>query len=340
MPAVPQVRGSAYVPFVQFLDDIGASVGGAPAEALLPAIVRQDPEALIPIHLAHAFLDRSARSAGLADLGFVVGQRMRVDSLGAFGRSLLRSLTLHDALGKIRAKFSLYSSAEHVWWSQRGPSVFIFHAYASQTGPGSHIARQCVLLLLRDLVRLAAGPAWQPDQVLSPDATLDAEVMRKAFQGADVRQSEFVGIVFPARFLSLPWNWPRILILRGAEREDTAFESSAPAGDFAGSVKQVITALMKHGQWHLGQTARAVGMHPRTLQRRLLETDEEYSGLLAEVRFEQALRLISDPKVKIIDVAGELGYSDSANFTRAFRQWTGVSPTDFRRLSEQGVVVK
>ncbi|HWK65093.1 MAG TPA: helix-turn-helix domain-containing protein [Rhizobiaceae bacterium] len=339
MSAVPQVRGSAYLPFVHFMDEIGASLGGSPGEALLPAMVRQDPEALIPIHLAHAFLDSSARSAGLTDLGFVVGQHMRVDSLGAFGRSLLRSLTLHDALGKIRAKFSFYSSAERVWWSRRGPDVFLFHAYASQTGPGSRIARQCVLLLLRDLVRLAAGPAWQPGQILSPDATLDAEAMRKTFPGAAVRHSDFVGIVFPARFLSLPWHWPRILSLRD-EREDTAFETNVPAGDFAGSVKQVISTLMKQGQCHLGQTAKAVGIHPRTLQRRLSETDEEYSDLLAEVRFEQALRLISDPAVKIIDVAGELGYSDSANFTRAFRQWTGLSPSDFRRLREKGVVAK
>ena len=340
MSAVLQVRGSAYLPFVLFMDDIGASVGSSTAEALLPAMVRQDPEALIPIHLAHGFLERSAKAAGLADLGFVVGQHMHVDSLGTFGRSLLRSLTLHDALGKIRAKFSLYSSAERVWWSQRGENVYLFHAYASQTGPGSRVARQCVLLLLRDLVRLAAGPAWQPDQLLSPDAALDAEAMRKAFQGADVRQSEFVGIVFPSRFLSLPWNWSRILSLGGGEREDTAFESSAPAGDFAGSVKQVISALMKQGQCHLGQTARAAGMHPRALQRRLSETGEEYSDLLAEVRFERALRLIYDPNVKIIDVAGELGYSDSANFTRAFRQWTGVSPSDFRRLRERGAVAK
>jgi AraC-like DNA-binding protein len=247
---------------------------------------------------------------------------------------------LHGALGKIRAKFSFYSSAERVWWSPRGPDVFLFHAYTSQTGPGSRVARQCVLLLLRDLVRLAAGPAWQPAQVLSPDTVLDAEAIRKTFQGARVRQSEFVGIVFPARFLSLPWNWPRILSLGGGECEDTAFESSAPAGDFAGSVKQVISALMKHGQCHLGQTARAAGMHPRTLQRRLSEAGEEYSDLMAEVRFERASRLISDPNVKIIDVAGELGYSDSANFTRAFRQWTGVSPSDFRRLREQGAVAK
>jgi AraC-like DNA-binding protein len=41
--------------------------------------------------------------------------------------------------------------------------------------------------------------------------------------------------------------------------------------------------------------------------------------------------MLADPRVKVIDVSNELGYSDSANFTRAFRRWSGVAPQLFRR---------
>ncbi|OWK23364.1 hypothetical protein AJ87_36895 [Rhizobium yanglingense] len=89
----------------------------------------------------------------------------------------------------------------------------------------------------------------------------------------------------------------------------------------------MISALMVQGRCQLSDVAEAVGLHPRTLQRYLSESQEEYSDLLAEVRFETALRLMSDPSVRVIDVAYELGYTDPANFTRAFRHWTGLKPS-------------
>jgi AraC-like DNA-binding protein len=56
---------------------------------------------------------------------------------------------------------------------------------------------------------------------------------------------------------------------------------------------------------------------------------------LTEVRFETALRLMSDPTLRVIDVAYELGYTDASNFTRAFRSWTGLTPLEFRRRRER-----
>ena len=45
-------------------------------------------------------------------------------------------------------------------------------------------------------------------------------------------------------------------------------------------------------------------------------------------------QMLADPSQSQLEVSMSLGYADAANFTRAFRHWTGVTPTDFRRSME------
>ncbi|MCK1513880.1 helix-turn-helix domain-containing protein [Bradyrhizobium sp. 190] len=335
MIATPQARASAYFPFIHFLENIGASFERFLDKELVTAIAREDHETLIPVHLAHAFLDKGAQLAGLSDFGFVVGEHARVAALGAFGRSLLRSLTLHDALGKLRSSFALYSSAERIWWYRSDGKIYICHAYVRKTGAGSRHGQQCALLLLRDLVRLAAGPNWQPKEVLSINPLLDAAPMTEVFDGAEVRHSKFCGFAFPQEFMTLSYRFQDDAA-RCCEFDPKNFEASAPATDFVGSIRQVIAALMKQGKCELSQVANAIGIKPRTLQRRLSQAHEEYSEVLASLRLETAFRLMNDPGRRLIDIAYELGYADPSNFTRAFRGWTGVTPSQFRQLRKEG----
>ena len=72
-------------------------------------------------------------------------------------------------------------------------------------------------------------------------------------------------------------------------------------------------------------------MSVRSLQRRLHESELDFGRLVEEARLELARRMLGDSELKIVEVAAELGYTDSANFTRAFRRWTGVPPREFRR---------
>jgi AraC-like DNA-binding protein len=58
------------------------------------------------------------------------------------------------------------------------------------------------------------------------------------------------------------------------------------------------------------------------------------------VRFEAAVRMLDEPSMKIVEIAADLGYTDSANFTRAFRRWAGVPPQAFRRAAEHPLSVR
>ena len=107
--------------------------------------------------------------------------------------------------------------------------------------------------------------------------------------------------------------------------------ATAPPTTFAGSVGQVVASLLRGGNVDIASVAEYAGVSVRTLQRHLGDEGRSYSQIVDEVRFDLARRLLRRPDLKLIDVALESGYQDPANFTRAFRRWTGVSPTDYRR---------
>lgn len=69
----------------------------------------------------------------------------------------------------------------------------------------------------------------------------------------------------------------------------------------------------------------------RTLKRRLAVAGTTFSDLLDDLRRERALLLVDDRALTLDQIAYRLGYSDVANFTRAFRRWTGATPAALRK---------
>ena len=101
------------------------------------------------------------------------------------------------------------------------------------------------------------------------------------------------------------------------------------------AIRMAIQGLIPERRSQIGSAASAVGMSVRTLQRRLAETGVSYSDIVDEVRLSSALTLIDDRSVKLSEIARQLGYADAANFDRAFRRWTGFSPSQVRALDRE-----
>jgi AraC-like DNA-binding protein len=95
------------------------------------------------------------------------------------------------------------------------------------------------------------------------------------------------------------------------------------------STKDAVYALLsKEGgcQLSLEQIAELLHISKRTLHRNLENEGTSFKLLLKAKRADLAKRLLLHDNKSVGDVADELGYSDSANFRRAFKDWYGVSP--------------
>jgi AraC-like DNA-binding protein len=77
--------------------------------------------------------------------------------------------------------------------------------------------------------------------------------------------------------------------------------------------------------------ARAMGMSPRTLQRKLGDLGLSYKSVLEKTRYDLALRYLDDPSKSVTDITFLLGFSEQSAFTRAFKRWSGKAPTSYRQ---------
>ena len=77
--------------------------------------------------------------------------------------------------------------------------------------------------------------------------------------------------------------------------------------------------------------ASRLHLHVRALQRQLGQRHVAFRQLLDDRRRHRAMREVAAWQHDLANVAARLGYSDQAHFTRAFRRWTGLSPTAYRK---------
>ncbi len=327
MDPIPLVRARYAHAFAVALDKLGA-----PTEKLLRAH-RLSPEligtqdGLITAHQLWSFAGEAAQRTGLPELGVLAGQ-VPVAEHGDFGKTVYQAITLYDAIRAFcfnavieysRADFYIFQDEDAAWFC-RGPI------------DGETVQRQqielYVLIMMVDTIRLAAGAHWQP-------ANLELQTNdRCGLKDLPLFRSANIRFGCPVTRVEVPLS----LLSRRLHGEAGAFTRAENAAadftlvtDFGDSLRRVLKNYVGHQKFTLEITAEIIGMTPRTLQRRLHQAGLTYQRLVDQLLFELALPLLEDEQLKLLDIALTLGYSDAAHFTRAFRRWAGVSPSEYRR---------
>jgi AraC-like DNA-binding protein len=91
-------------------------------------------------------------------------------------------------------------------------------------------------------------------------------------------------------------------------------------------------ALLGQG---LERMADRLGLHPRTLQRRLREEHQQFTDIQTKCRLDMARAGLLSTHCDIESLSAQLGFADRHSFTRAFKRWTGLSPSAWRRQQMQ-----
>jgi AraC-like DNA-binding protein len=101
--------------------------------------------------------------------------------------------------------------------------------------------------------------------------------------------------------------------------------------DIAAQLKRKLAELMAYGEANADAACRSLKLSRRTLQRRLKAERTSFQKILQEVRAELAVNYLRDARLKSLEIAMLLGYSNISTFTTAFKSWYNVPPAEYRQ---------
>ncbi len=264
-------------------------------------------------------------------LGLFVGERLVPTTHGVVGEAVLNSGSLREAIGLFERFIPL-----------RLPLVAVSHETTptelrlrfTPTCPLGDIQRpvlEAVLLSLKNAMETISLGACRISGIgfgfEAPEyAALTREILRSPVRyGLD-----WTGFSLPLAQLDVPLRAADPVAFREAagicERE---LDKLTAHTTLAARVQRLMLE-QRTGFPSLVLTARLLRITPRTLHRRLAEEATSFQQLLGDVRHTLALAHLRQGHFTVEEIAYALGYSDIANFRRAFKRWESKPPSAFR----------
>jgi AraC-like DNA-binding protein len=290
------------------------------------------PAASLPLSTFERVMLRACELTSEPGLGFLLGLRMRISAYGYLGFAAMTAADLRAAL-ELACRFAPTQTTAIALRLERedGSAALVLEERASLGA-----VREAVLLALAvGLVRIGSSLTGQELHGFLDFAFPKPEYFARfaALIPARVRFSmPSHRLLFDARLLDLPLllSEPAALHLAREQCERELEELRERA-----SLSARLRSQLRRpdgGYRSFEEVARQNHTSVRTLARKLRAQGTSYSELLDQARQSAALELLRTD-LGIEAIAARLGYSDAANFTRAFRRWTGQSPSAHRAAS-------
>ncbi|TFZ34291.1 AraC family transcriptional regulator [Pseudomonas syringae] len=293
-----------------------------------------DPNTLTSIHQYIEACDNVIRASADASTAFQVGSRMHLSAYGMYGYALMCSLTLRDFFD-FGVKYHVLATPTVLisWREEEDAAIWEFtelyhHLMSAETR--EFLIRQQMAQHVTHL-RDAAGNECTPVRALFTFPTPADKARYERFLGCEcVFDAQATELHYPRAILSqAPQLANRLTRTMLQETCDRLIGRAKTSRGVAGEVYQLM--MLTPSQFPtMGQIAVHMQLTTRTLRRKLLAEDTDYGAILDDVRSSLAIEYLQTTKMSTEDIAAKLGFSDSTNFRRAFKRWTGKTPRQLR----------
>jgi len=187
------------------------------------------------------------------------------------------------------------------------------------------------IVLTCKIMRTLCGEKWNPNEVLLTHKNPDKLSPYEEFFRSPIHfSSQTNAIVFNKRWLDhrIPSADP--LLQRHLQHDADELHIEKPV-DFIYLLRQQLRYSLENQQVSVANIARQLGIHERTIHRRLKIYDTNFHHELEQIRYSISRQLLAETNNTNTNIAITLGYSNVSAFSRAFKKWSGESPAKWRK---------
>ncbi len=279
-----------------------------------------------------ALLEAAARQTKVEAFGLLFANRAGCVLMGDLGALAFNHPILGAAIRALCQYFAAMQERSRLSLSRDQDQVTLTYRIFDRRIVDSRQDAELTIASLLCFIRRCLGPIWSPDEIRFGHRPRDDPSAAYASLGAPVLFNQADNaIVFNVSALTRPVPGSDPAKIPVLARHLARLSRDSFQTEFLNRVQEEVRRTLPEGHARVEEVAARLGMAPITLYRRLRDHGIEFSDLVRGCRYESALRYVRDPGLPLTDVALLLGYSELSSFSRAFRQWVGVSPTRFRR---------
>lgn len=322
---IHMVKSAFHAPFKTAMEACGISADYYFKKVKLPTVI-EDPESLLPTKPFFQLINIVAIDENLPGFGSIVAQTTPWHKIASLAPLIEQSKNLKELLETFCEIASHQSSHGNFSLIDEG-SHFRFSYTGSPLVKGDIQMELYRITSMIQLSQLACDAQWRPDAIhLNQPSSSVIEASPLLSRSKICFSKPDSSISIPGELLQLPVQ------LDIPEKKTTIKNADADENiDFANSIRNIINTYSLIKNIGIEETAEIADMSVRTLQRRLSEYSLHFNELLNEAKLTHAEMKLKNTAMPIMEIARSLGYSDAAHFTRAFKRWTGVTPSDFRK---------
>ena len=293
-----------------------------------------DPYRKVSMPVILEAFQKTADASGRPDLGLEVGLGHELEAWGPFLMLFLNAPTVGTAIKDLCQYFGALQSGTFMECFDAGNNGFgLTYQNNHSACPGWEIDNELTVGLVMSIVNGLSASRIVPTAVSyehSPLTDVSTYVqwlgVEPAFGAESTRLLYTKGV---ASIESAHDNAELYKVLSRHLRDLS--EKVIEENLLVHIVRNNVVHGLKAGTATLEHIAAELGLEPRSLQRRLADEGTSFRKLIDEVRLARARHLLTNTRLRITDIAVELGYSESRSFIRSFERLTGMSPGKYRQ---------
>ena len=321
--------GSYGIAIARALQSCGVDSNRVFRAAGIAVELTNDPMTRLPATAITRLYRACVAATNNPSFGLLVATFLPLPPLHALGYALAASSTLMDFCRRLERYFRLVSQVAKVSVSEADGKVYLrIEHLVDVSGETEDAFFGFLVMAMRRLYK----PEFNPVRVefRRPKPREGAEPYEKLMR-APVSFSHADGLlVFGQADLSqaLAGSCPEL-----AQVNDNIainYLARLDKNDVITGVTKKIIDLLPDGECSRGKVASALGMSPSTLHLKLSQQGTNFQQLLDDTRKELGCSYVQQPTRSVTEITFLLGFTDTSNFTRAFKRWTGMSPTEYR----------